>query len=375
MEMNNIPELENETTVEPTEEIQQQEEVQNSEENTQYSSEDIANLSDEDLDKLTPEMITSGSLEPESTNQVEPSQEQGNVDNQQPTETENTTLSDEDFRRLITSPFKANNVKVQVDKPEDVIKFMQMGMNYQKKLAGIRPHLGALKSLEQNGLLDNEKINFMVDLMQGKPEAIAQFLKEKQVDTYSLPDIEETPYKPDNHIPSAEQLTFDETVAELIETDTGKRVINDIRDWDTDSISEIYNDPKLLNTLDSHAETGLYDDTMSILAREKALGNIPSGLSMIDAYDSIATRLLETQGNKYQANSSTQNQPVVVGNNLQTQQRTINQNPAKAQASMPTGSSVKQSFNFIDPMVIANLTDEELDRYGNFDELVSKFKR
>lgn len=341
-----------------------------------YTPETIANMSEEELNNLTPEMITNGSSEPtEPTEKVEPdNQEQGNAP-EQPNELDNTTLSDEDFRRLITSPFKANNVQVQVKKPEDVIKFMQMGMNYQKKLAGIRPHLGALKSLEQNGLLDNEKISFMVDLMQGKPEAIAQFLKDKEVDTYNLPDIEETPYKPSNHIPSAEQLTFDETISELQETDTGRRVIQDLREWDTQSISEVYNNPKLLNTLNSHVENGLYEDTISILTREKALGNIPENTSIIDAYDEIATQLLRTQGDKYQSQPSTQNQPVVVGNNLQTQPRTINQNPAKKQASMPTGSQGSNNFNFIDPLTIANMTDDEIAKYGSFDELISRFKR
>lgn len=354
----------------------------------EITPEDIANMSEEEIEKFNPHSINiSSNLEEESNNiSNEPVQEeqssngsnsldQTNTVNQQVNEPENnTTLSDEEFRRLITSPFRANNTEVKVDKPEDVIKFMQMGMNYQKKLGAIRPHLGTLKSLEQHGLLDKDKINFMVELMEGKPEAVAQFLKDKQIDIYSLPDLEDTAYKPNNYIPTEQQLTFDETVQELSESATGRLVLTDIKGWDTASVDEVYKDPTLLKSLQSHAENGLYRDTMSILTREMALGNIPSNTPMIDAYDRIATQLLEQNGNKYtnnpfQNNIQNQQQRAVVGNNLQQPQQKFNQNSVKQQASIPNNMPVNRP-NYIDPLIIANMSEEELAKYGSFEELV-----
>lgn len=354
----------------------------------EITPEDIAKMSEEEIEKFNPtdlnnthvteENNTNISTEPvldEQTNTSSNPLDQATTDNQQATDTENnTTLSDEEFRRLITSPFKANNTEVRVDKPEDVIKFMQMGMNYQKKLGAIRPHLGTLKSLEQHGLLDKDKINFMVELMQGKPEAVAQFLKEKQIDVYSLPDLGEKPYTPNNYIPTEQQLTFDEIVQELSESDIGRLVLTDIKGWDTKSVDEVYKDPSLLRTLNSHAENGLYRDTMSILTREMALGNIPSNVPMIDAYDKIATQLLEQNSSKYTnrpfQNNIQNQQRVVVGNNLQqTQQQKFNQNSVKQQANIPSSMPANRP-NYIDPLVIANMSEEELAKYGSFEELV-----
>lgn len=128
-----------------------------------------------------------------------------------------TSMSAEEFQKFLTSPFRANNADVQVDDPKDIRRLMQMGMNYQKKLGKIRPHLGALKSLEQNGLLDSDKLSFAIDLMNHKPEAIAQLIKESGVDTYSLPDVEATPYQAPNHIMDAKSVEFNEAVDEANE--------------------------------------------------------------------------------------------------------------------------------------------------------------
>lgn len=359
----------------------------------EITPEDIANMSEEEIEKFNPNNISNNSIEVnEPTENLEESQLQNNVEDstsldqtntenedQQVNEPENnTTLSAEEFKRLVTSPFRANNTEVKVDKPEDIIKFMQMGMNYQKKLGAIRPHLGALKSLEQNGLLDKDKINFMVELMQGKPEAVAQFLKEKNIDAYSLPDLEDKPYTPNNYIPTEQQLNFDEKVLELSEDEIGRRVLTDIKSWDSNSIDELYKNPHLLTTLKSHADNGLYKDTMSILVRESALGNIPPNISMIDAYDRIATQLLNEDGDKYTNNSFHTNVPkqqqrVVVGNNLQQPQQNVRQNFTKQQASIPNSMPTSKP-NYIDPLMIANMTEEELAKYGSFEELVQSIQ-
>lgn len=343
--------------------------------------EDIANMSEEDFEKLTPEDVVKGSPEPSNEpDGANPYQEQGNEELHPDAQgNQPATLSDADFRQMITSPFRANNTEVQVERPEDVIKFMQMGMNYQKKLGAIRPHLGALKSLEQNGLLDKDKVNFMVDLMKGRPEAVAQFLKEHEIDTYSLPDVEETPYQPNDYVPSEQQLAFDEVVEELATDMNGRTVLEEVKTWDTKSVSELYQSPQLLQTMALHKQTGLYQDTMSILTREKALGNIPDNVSMLDAYDTVATGLLNRQGENYMPAPMPQyqQQQRVVGNNLHQQSQQPAQNYAKASAGIPNGNTTPVQPNFIDPMVIANMSDDELAQYGSFDELVHKvrFKR
>lgn len=71
---------------------------------------------------------------------------------------------------------------------------MQMGLNYNEKMASLKPHMRISCSLDKAGLLDESKLNHLIDLDNHKPEAIAQLIKESAIDTYSLPDLEETPY-------------------------------------------------------------------------------------------------------------------------------------------------------------------------------------
>ena len=96
---------------------------------------------------------------------------------------ETTELTDAEFRQLVTASFRANHQDVQVDNPDDIRKLMQFGMNYHKKMGELAPHRKILKSLEQNGLLEADKINFAIDLLKGDKAAVAKFLKDQSIDT------------------------------------------------------------------------------------------------------------------------------------------------------------------------------------------------
>ena len=59
----------------------------------------------------------------------------------------------------VLSPIKANGREIQVSSVDDAIQLMQMGANYHKKMAALKPNLAVLKMLEQHGLLDQEKLS------------------------------------------------------------------------------------------------------------------------------------------------------------------------------------------------------------------------
>ena len=45
----------------------------------------------------------------------------------------------------VTRPFKANGIDMQVKDPEDIIRLMKMGDNYQKKMGQLKPNLNIIK--------------------------------------------------------------------------------------------------------------------------------------------------------------------------------------------------------------------------------------
>lgn len=370
---------------------------------------DVKNLSVEDLGSMSDEEFEKhqGAIEaqlqneeapvvPQEQNQVQeqpqqeivPEQQQVQTVQETPTEgtqeapesTPNeqieqpTTMTAEEFQKFLTSPFRANNADVQVDDPKDIRRLMQMGMNYQKKLGKIRPHLGALKSLEQNGLLDSDKLSFAIDLMNHKPEAIAQLIKESGVDTYNLPDVTDKPYQAPNHIMDAKTVEFNEAVDEANENEYGRTVLTNLKGWDDKSKEMIYDNPNLINTLSEQVQSGLFQDTMAIIQREQALGKIPSNVSMIEAYNTVATQLLNTDekytkpshwGGSYNPNKQ------VVGNNIQQPQNI--QQSGKYQAGIP--NTVSTSINptgVYDLNQLAQMDDAELANFTDFDSFVRK---
>ena len=267
---------------------------------------------------------------------------------------------------------------MQLTNAEDIVRAMQMGMNYQKKMQSIKPHLRTLKTLEQHGMLGEDKVKFAIDLLRHDPSAISQLLKESNIDTYDLPDVEENPYQSNTTLVDEHQLKFNDTIEELGGYSHGKDILNQVQAWDDKSTTELYEKPHLLLTLAEQAETGLYQDTMSIIARDRALGKIPDTMTDIDAYDYVASTLLQNdvQG-RYKHNVTTPaHQPQlqqVVGNN-------IRQGVQQAARTAPAGSNITRGAATnpvnarIDVMDILNMSDDDFEALGSYENVLKKFK-
>lgn len=280
---------------------------------------------------------------------------------------ETTELTDAEFRQLVTASFRANHQDVQVDNPDDIRKLMQFGMNYHKKMGELAPHRKILKSLEQNGLLEADKINFAIDLLKGDKAAVAKFLKDQSIDTYELPDLEETPYQQKDYLPTDERVAFDEKTQELQGSEAGQRVLSYVKNLDQDSFYEIYTNPVILDNLQRHAENGLMNDTLAVLEKEYALGKVPANIKPIDAYGFVAEQLQKQNPSKYEPNYRA---PKVVGNNLAQNQAPKQTAPkAPSSAGIPNNTQApqrQQSYSGIDALL--NADENELAKYNSWEE-------
>ena len=81
------------------------------------------------------------------------------------------------FHELITKPFKANGREITITDPKDVVSLMQRGIDYSRKMEKLKPNLALVKTLEEHGLTDKEKLGYMVDLLNKKPEQLLSWLK------------------------------------------------------------------------------------------------------------------------------------------------------------------------------------------------------
>lgn len=200
-------------------------------------------------------------------------------------------ITAEDFQKLILAPFKANGREMQVTSPEEAITLMQQGANYNKKMAGLKPHLALVKQLEQNGLLSEEKIGFLIDLSKKNPEAIGKLLKDSGIDPLDLDATKVDGYKPNTYTVSDAQLNLDEVLDDLKDDEHFKPVLHAVaNEWDAASQKVVSDKPDVLRLLTKHKEMGVYDVITTEVERRKALGQL-RGTPALEAYDAVGKEL------------------------------------------------------------------------------------
>jgi hypothetical protein len=198
-----------------------------------------------------------------------------------------------EYKRLL-APFKANGREIKVDSVDDAVALMQMGANYNKKMAALKPNLKLMKMLENNGFLNEEKIGFLIDLGKKNPAAISKLVKDSGVDPMDLDAEKASAYKQTAYAVDDREIELDTVLDELQGTDTYTRTLDVVSNkWDVASKQVISQSPQLLRVLNDHMASGIYDLISTEVEREKMLGRL-KGLSEIEAYrqvgDSIQAR-------------------------------------------------------------------------------------
>ena len=216
--------------------------------------------------------------------------------------------------KQLTAPFKANGREIQVQSVEDAVALMQMGANYNKKMAALKPNLKLMKLLENNGLLNEEKLSFLIDLEKKNPEAIGKLIKDSGVDPLDLDASKAGDYKPTPHKVDDRELELDEVLDEIQETPSYARTLDVVSNqWDGQSKNVIANSPQVLKVINSHVQSGVFDVIVKEVEREKMFGRL-SGLSDIEAYRQVGDAIQARGGFDHLVpqGQRTQSKPAVV---------------------------------------------------------------
>lgn len=216
--------------------------------------------------------------------------------------------------KQLTAPFKANGREIQVQSVEDAVALMQMGANYNKKMAALKPNLKLMKLLENNGLLNEEKLSFLIDLEKKNPEAIGKLIKDSGVDPLDLDASKAGDYKPTPHKVDDRELELDAVLDEIQETPSYTRTLDVVSNqWDGASKNVIANSPQVLKVINSHVQSGVFDVIIKEVEREKMFGRL-SGLSDIEAYRQVGDAIQARGGFDHLVpqGQRTQSKPAVV---------------------------------------------------------------
>lgn len=190
----------------------------------------------------------------------------------------------------IFQSFRANGRDMQVKNVDEAIRLMQMGANYSQKQAVAKKDRAFVKVLEQNGLLDHEKLSYAVDLLAGKPEAIGKLLKDSKIDVHDIDEDKVAAYRAVSRAPSANLLQLDEVVSSLDGNEHFNRLAGEMKDWDVQSQALLGNHPEALAQLTDQIQSGVYDKIMDEVNRKQVLGQLV-GVPLMQAYNQIGQEM------------------------------------------------------------------------------------
>ena len=251
------------------------------------------NTSKEELDTLPEETQADAQPFTEDTNSesVDADSNKEDTDTPEDTPQETDTFDYENAYNQVTAPFKANGATMQVKSPEDIVRLMQMGAGAQKQMAKLKPNLKLIKMLENNNLLDERRLNNLIDLSKNDSKAIAKLVKDSGVDPDDI-DIENaSTYQPNNYTVTDSEYELDQVLDSIKHTDTFDKTIDLLTsEWDDKSKTFVSENPNVIKVINDHMLNGVYDKVNAVMQQDKALGKL-SGVSDVDAYKQIIDML------------------------------------------------------------------------------------
>ena len=293
-----------------------------------------------------------------------------NKDSSNTKSTESSTPQDyEKLYKEVMAPFKANGREIQPKSIEDIKQLMQMGANYNKKMQALKPNLKLLKMLENNGLLDESKLSFLIDLDKKNPEAISKLVKDSGVDPMEIDEEKVKSYKSGTYSVNDKEIELEQVLDELESTPTFDRTLTIVsKEWDQASRNVFAQHPQMLKLINNHIQVGVFDLISKEMETERALGRL-TGLSDFDAYRQVGDAINARGGFDHLKPQDGQNQ----GHQTPVTQKTDVPNPKKQEEdklkdkrrAATLGRTTAPSSNKLSDYNPLAMSDEEFEKMAS----------
>lgn len=263
-----------------------------------------------------------------------------------------------EYQKLL-APFRANNRDMQVDSVDDARTLMQMGANYNKKMAALKPNLKLIKMLDNNNLLDEQKLSYLIDLDKKNPDAIAKLIKESGVDPLEIDTEADSNYQSGTYTVNDKEVELDGILDEIKDTKSFNETIDIIGNkWDEPSKQILLDNPSIIKIINEHVETGIYAQIQAVVEKERMLGKL-DGLSDIEAYKQVGDALNAQNGFTQESNSvaTTPVRKKKVNKNADSKLRS-----RKKAAGFTKSTPSKKSNDDFNPL---NMSDEEFEKIAS----------
>lgn len=265
------------------------------------------------------------------------------------------------FYNQIMKPFKANGKMIELRNPDEAISLMQMGANYTRKMQELQPHRKTLLMLQNNNLLDPDKLSFLIDLDRGDPEALKKFIKDRGIDPLDIDTSTDPAYLGGNHQVTDEEAAFRASLEELSSTPTGQETLQEINGrWDNTSKEVLWKHPEILGIIQEQRDNGVYANIVAEIDRQVTLGKLRADTPFLEAYKAVGDQLYSPSGQPVAGTGTVQPElqpaaPQVLATRAATPKVTPS-NHDKALAASPTRSTPNKASGVINPL---SMSDDE----------------
>jgi len=313
--------------------------------------------------EATPAAASDGSGDAEEDNDSSKNQPNESTENQP---VDNKAYQ-EAFELLYGNPIKASGREVQLRNPEHAMNFIEMGIDYNKKMHSMKPHLKTLKTLEKEGLLDDaETLNLLLEVKHGNKDALKRFIAESDIDPLDLADDEVIEsgrnYQPQNHMMSDQEVEIEEALNSIKDSKSNQRTIDVMtKEFDAQSRQVISENPRYIVALNEDIESGVYDQVMEAVQYKKDMRQVPPGISDMELYINTVQELSSQQPPAQPAPA--QNEQTKPNNKSSGSSR------RRKVAMSGSKSSNKPKKREYDPMEILSMDDEKFMKEMGMDAL------
>lgn len=268
----------------------------------------------------------------------------------------------------IFSPFKAGKQTIEIKNADECRQLMQKGVDYARKMQGINKKQKLLRLLEEYDISDPNKLSYAIDIINGDKEALSKLFNEKEIDPLDITPSEST-YKTKDYSKSDEQIRLEQ-------------IVEDIKDrGGTDFLSELYSqiqnctytnqrfgqNPEMLEILYEYKLSGIYDQIVEEMNREKLFSRVHPSLSFIDHFNQVGDKLSTQYKQQVQSNNQ-YNSPYTPAVPVQQMQQSLRKPITITESKVRTSRQLANKAREVAPLRNNNAQLDEEYEYVPTDE-------
>ena len=273
-----------------------------------------------------------------------------------------------EYKRLM-APIKANGKMIELKSPEELIQLAQMGANYTRKMQDIAPHRKVLLMLQNNDLLDEGKLSYLIDLDKKNPDAIKKLLQDSGINPLDIDTESKSQYQATSHAVSDAEANFQAVLSDLGANEAGQKTLHAVHTgWDDASKNKLLEDPSVLTLIHEQREAGIYDRITTEIERRRTLGQIAANTPFLKAYELVGNDMQAKGGfnDLIQPAAQTPQVPAVpvepVATRVVTPKPQVS-NSEQANAAASTRTTARKAAQIVNPLAMSD--DEFMKQMNN----------